>query len=150
MKVGLVSSISNFFINKYYKCWSYKCYNPHFLDCTGLINVFSFIFLKNLIFHLIKNVFWCKTSTYIHWKLKEHFTNSMYNRTSTYNRNLRVVLFDSRLIVDICSILSLLARFLAKLLSLTFSMKYICKNNRFFEKWPKLVQEVTGKLVLGQ
>ena len=54
----------------YYKYWSYKWYNPFFLDCTVRINIFSFIFSKNSIFHVIKKIFRSKTSTYI-GKLKK-------------------------------------------------------------------------------
>jgi hypothetical protein len=52
-----------------YKYWSYKCYNSFFYR-TVRINVFSFIFSKNSIFHVIKKVFRSKTSTYI-GKLKK-------------------------------------------------------------------------------
>jgi hypothetical protein len=48
--------------------WSYKCYNPYFLDRT--VRVFSFIFSKNSIYHVLKNIFGDKTSTYI-GKLKK-------------------------------------------------------------------------------
>ena len=43
---------------------------------------------------VIKKIFWDKTSKYVYWKIKENFTNGTYNRTSTYNRNLRVGIFE--------------------------------------------------------
>ena len=46
----------------YFTYRSYKCYNPQFLDRTVSINIFSFIISKNSIFHVIKKIFWDKTS----------------------------------------------------------------------------------------
>ena len=43
---------------------------PTFFGLYDTINVFSFIFSKNSIFHEIKKIFWDKNSTYI-GKLKK-------------------------------------------------------------------------------
>ena len=77
------SSIS-ILLGSYFTYRSYKCYNPHFLDCTVRINVFSIIFQK-IKFSCNKRTFWDKNSTYI-GKLKK-----IPQTVRTYNRNLKVI-----------------------------------------------------------
>ena len=90
-----LSAINNnmqLLLGSYYKYCTYKCQRHGFWDRTVHIFENKVKFLIFSIFHGIKDK---KNAIirYVKVKIKHKISNSTYNRTSTYNRNLRVLTY---------------------------------------------------------